>query len=44
LDVSRLTQLGWRARTSLKEGLRRFYQAFLEAEGGDAVRHSHVGA
>lgn len=44
LDVSRLTQLGWRAQTSLKKGLRSSYQAFLEAEAGDTVRHSHVGA
>jgi GDP-L-fucose synthase len=29
LDVSRLTKLGWRARTSLKDGLRRAYQAYL---------------
>src|ERR1700756_139985 len=29
LDVSRLTKLGWRARTSLEDGLRRAYQAYL---------------
>jgi GDP-L-fucose synthase len=29
LDVSRLSQLGWRARTSLREGLRLAYEAFL---------------
>jgi GDP-L-fucose synthase len=29
LDVSRLTGLGWRARTSLKDGLRLAYQAYL---------------
>jgi len=30
LDVGRLAQLGWRARTSLRDGLRLAYQAFLE--------------
>jgi GDP-L-fucose synthase len=29
LDVSRLAKLGWRARTSLKDGIRLAYQAFL---------------
>ncbi|OIQ71826.1 GDP-L-fucose synthase [mine drainage metagenome] len=29
LDVSRLAKLGWRARTSLKEGIRLAYQAYL---------------
>jgi GDP-L-fucose synthase len=29
LDVSRLTQLGWRARTSLQDGLRLAYRAYL---------------
>ncbi len=29
LDVSRLAQLGWRARTSLQDGIRLAYQAFL---------------
>jgi len=29
LDVSRLTKLGWRATTTLKDGLRLAYQAFL---------------
>jgi GDP-L-fucose synthase len=29
LDVSRLAALGWRARTSLIEGIKRAYQAFL---------------
>jgi len=30
LDVSRLTKLGWRARTSLEEGIRLAYQAYLQ--------------
>src|SRR4030081_2571035 len=30
LDVSRLTRLGWRARTSLKDGIRLAYQAYLD--------------
>ena len=29
LDVSRLAQLGWRARTSLQDGIRLSYQAYL---------------
>jgi GDP-L-fucose synthase len=29
LDVSRLTNLGWRARTSLEDGIRLSYRAFL---------------
>jgi GDP-L-fucose synthase len=29
LDVSRLAQLGWRARTSLEDGIRLAYQAYL---------------
>jgi GDP-L-fucose synthase len=30
LDVSRLAKLGWRARTSLADGIRLAYQAFLK--------------
>ncbi|SMX57128.1 GDP-L-fucose synthase [Bradyrhizobium sp. ORS 285] len=33
LDVSRLAKLGWRATTSLEEGLTRAYQAFLQEIG-----------
>jgi len=29
LDVSRLAKLGWRAQTSLEEGIRRAYRAYL---------------
>jgi GDP-L-fucose synthase len=29
LDVSRLAGLGWRARTSLQDGIKLAYQAFL---------------
>ncbi|MGJ4920612.1 GDP-L-fucose synthase [Bradyrhizobium oligotrophicum] len=33
LDISRLAKLGWRATTSLKEGIARAYQAFLRETG-----------
>ena len=36
LDVSRLASLGWRARTSLKEGIKLAYQAYL-SESKQAV-------
>jgi GDP-L-fucose synthase len=29
LDVSRLAKLGWRARTSLEDGIKLAYQAYL---------------
>jgi GDP-L-fucose synthase len=29
LDVSRLARLGWRARTSLEDGMRLAYRAYL---------------
>jgi nucleoside-diphosphate-sugar epimerase len=29
LDVSRMASLGWKARTSLEEGIRRTYQWYL---------------
>src|SRR5712672_2066436 len=33
LDVSRLAKLGWRARTSLMQGMRFAYQAYLKESG-----------
>ncbi|MGJ4945801.1 GDP-L-fucose synthase [Bradyrhizobium sp. HKCCYLS1011] len=33
LDVSRLTKLGWRATTSLEDGIRLAYQSFLRETG-----------
>lgn len=33
LDVSRLSHLGWKAKVPLREGLKKFYDAFLAAEG-----------
>jgi GDP-L-fucose synthase len=32
LDVSRLNGLGWRARTSLQDGIKLAYQAFLNEQ------------
>jgi GDP-L-fucose synthase len=32
LDVSRLAKLGWRATTSLQDGMRLAYQAFLSEQ------------
>ena len=32
LDVSRLAKLGWRARTSLQDGIKLAYQAFLDEQ------------
>jgi GDP-L-fucose synthase len=37
LDVSRLAQAGWRARTPLREGLQQAYADFLAH--GDTLRH-----
>jgi GDP-L-fucose synthase len=42
LDVSRLSQLGWRARTSLREGLRLAYEAFLR-EREDLMLPAAIG-
>jgi GDP-L-fucose synthase len=33
LDVSHLTKLGWRARTSLQDGIRLAYEAYLKETG-----------
>jgi GDP-L-fucose synthase len=33
LDVSRLTGLGWKAKHSLKEGIRKTYESFLKEHG-----------
>jgi GDP-L-fucose synthase len=39
LDVSRLTQLGWRSRTSLEEGIKLAYAAYLnEHQQGEAIQ------
>ena len=35
LDISRLTALGWRPRTSLRDGLARTYSAFLAEVKGE---------
>jgi GDP-L-fucose synthase len=40
LDSSKLTQLGWRARTPLREGLERTYAAFLGGTLRESRRHS----
>ena len=34
LDVSRLAKLGWRASTSLEDGIKLAYQAYLRRSGG----------
>ncbi|MDT4740717.1 GDP-L-fucose synthase [Bradyrhizobium sp. WYCCWR 12699] len=36
LDVSRLANLGWRAQTSLEDGIRRAYAAYLAEQRADA--------
>lgn len=41
LDVSRLNALGWRARTSLREGIELAYQAFLETEAANRKKSSN---
>jgi GDP-L-fucose synthase len=38
LDVSRLTELGWRSRTALRDGLARAYADFLAYEKSDIER------
>ncbi|ESW77249.1 hypothetical protein X772_31325 [Mesorhizobium sp. LSJC280B00] len=43
VDVGRMAALGWRARTGLRQGLKRFYEAHLAAEGGSGARSAPVG-
>lgn len=38
LDTSRINQLGWKPRISLKEGLARTYQSFLEEQRSGKLR------
>jgi GDP-L-fucose synthase len=38
LDVSRLTALGWEARTPLREGIRQTYEWYLEHQSGRVAR------
>ena len=37
LDVSRLTALGWKSRTSLREGIEKTYRWYREHAGQDGV-------
>lgn len=37
LDISRLSSLGWRPKTSLREGLESSYRSFLELGGGSTM-------
>lgn len=37
LDVSKLTRLGWQARTPLQQGIRNAYQDFLMGYGSNAA-------
>ena len=41
LDVSKLSDMGWQARISLKDGLRQYYAAFLEDTNSEP---GHAGA
>ncbi|WP_448030816.1 GDP-L-fucose synthase [Bradyrhizobium liaoningense] len=40
LDISRLAKLGWRARTSLEDGIRRAYAAYLAESQAKEGSHS----
>jgi GDP-L-fucose synthase len=40
LDISRLTALGWKSRTPLREGLRKTYTDFLEHQALAPETHS----
>jgi nucleoside-diphosphate-sugar epimerase len=37
MDVSRLNHLGWYTKTSILEGIKLTYKAFLESGGNDAI-------
>jgi GDP-L-fucose synthase len=43
LDITRLTELRWRAKTPLREGLARTYDFFLRAEATTGARCREVG-
>ena len=38
MDVSRLTDLGWRARTPLRDGIERTYASFLAEKAASVLR------
>ncbi|MCA1532190.1 GDP-L-fucose synthase [Bradyrhizobium sp. NBAIM03] len=42
LDISRLAKLGWRARTSLEDGIRRAYAAYLAESQAKGLSQPHV--
>ena len=42
LDSSRINELGWRAKTSLSEGLKLTYESFLQTHGEDAIEQASV--
>jgi GDP-L-fucose synthase len=44
LDISRLAALGWRARTSLKDGIKLAYQAYLNEHLSSSFRDAPLGA
>lgn len=43
LDVTRLAQLGWRAKIDLRQGLADTYRWFLKAEAASRIRATHGG-
>lgn len=42
LDISRLAELGWRARTSLEDGIRRAYAAYLAESRAKGLSQPHA--
>lgn len=42
LDISRLAKLGWRAKTSLEDGIRRAYAAFLAESQAKGLSRPHA--